>query len=469
MAMTFSIIGLGKLGASMAAAIASRGYTVIGVDVSQSAVNLVNEGHAPVQETNLEETIAANKARIRATLSHREAVLNSDLSFVIVPTPSDERGAYSLQYAAWAFREIGRAIAEKKSYHNVVLTNTVLPGATRYGLLPILERESGKQAGRDFGLCYSPEFIALGSVIHDFLNPDFTLVGEIDERAGSQLEECYAKITKNNPPCKRMSIENAELTKIALNAFVTTKITFANMLADLCEQIPGGDIDIVTDALGTDKRIGHKYLKGGLGYGGPCFPRDNVALAFMAREMGVHADLAEATDRYNRALPLKHINSLKPLIKPGATVAILGLAYKPYSHITEESQGIALAKALSDIGFRVVAYDPLAGEMAKAELRDHAVVMDSMDSCLNQADMILITTPDPVFKTLKAANFNRKSKKVTVVDFWRILRNELSDQPHVRYIPVGKCNDNKANIEKLIKLWGEHRTKNKEDGKKYEE
>lgn len=293
---TYSVIGLGKLGASMAAAIASRGFDVIGVDINQQAVDLLNAGHAPVQETNLEELVAANKMRLRATMSHSEAILHSDVSFVIVPTPSDERGAFSLQYAKWAFQAIGRALAEKSSYHNIILTSTVLPGSTRHGLLPILEEESGKVCGKDFGLCYSPEFIALGSIIHDFLNPDFTLVGEFDERAGSNLEACYAEIMENNAPCKRMSMENAELAKVSLNAFITTKITFANMLADLCERIPGGDVDIVTDALGSDERIGHKYLKGALGYGGPCFPRDNVALGFIARALGSKANLAETTD-----------------------------------------------------------------------------------------------------------------------------------------------------------------------------
>lgn len=240
MTFRYSIVGLGKLGASMAAAIASRGFDVIGVDINQRAVDLMNDGHAPTQETDLEKTISANKERIRATLSHKEAVLDSDVTFVIVPTPSDDRGAFSLQYAAWAFGEIGRTLAHKDGYQLVVMTSTVLPGATRYGLLPILERESGKVAGRDFGLCYSPEFIALGSVIRDFLNPDFTLVGEIDERAGDLLESCYSDIMLKDPPCKRMSLENAELTKIALNTYITTKITYANMLADLCERIPGG-------------------------------------------------------------------------------------------------------------------------------------------------------------------------------------------------------------------------------------
>jgi UDPglucose 6-dehydrogenase len=453
MNVTFSVVGLGKLGASMAAAIASRGFYVIGVDVSHRAVELVNAGHAPVQETNLEETIAANRERLRATLSHREAILNSDVTFVVVPTPSDDRGAFSLQYAAWAFREIGRALKEKDGYHNVVLTSTVLPGSTRYGLLPILERESGKVSGRDFGLCYSPEFIALGSVIHDFLNPDFVLIGEFDERCGSQLEACYAQIMENKPPCQRMSIENAELTKIAVNTFVTTKITFANMLADLCERIPGGDVDVVTNALGFDKRIGHRYLKGALGYGGPCFPRDNVALSFIARALGSRAELAETTDRTNRALPEKVVERLRPLIRRGMTVAVLGLAYKPFSHVVEESQSIYLAKALSKIGARVVAYDPLAGEMARAELKDQAVVLDSLRDCLAQADVVLITTPDPAFQTLTAAHFNNGKPKVSVVDCWRILDKELTDHPHIRYIPIGRSMDDAANGRQLAELW----------------
>ena len=130
-----------------------------------------------------------------------------------------------------------------------MLTSTVLPGTTRQALLPVLERASGKRAGADFGLCYSPEFIALGSVIRDFLNPDFTLIGEIDARAGDMLEAYYAQVMANHAPARRMSLENAELAKISVNSFVTMKITFANMLASLCEAIPGADVDVVTQAL----------------------------------------------------------------------------------------------------------------------------------------------------------------------------------------------------------------------------
>ena len=446
-----SIIGLGKLGCSMAAAIASRGIEVIGVDINQRTVELLNAGHAPVQETNLEKVIQENKRRLHATLSHKEAVHNSDISFVIVPTPSDERGAFSLQYAKWAFRKIGQALAEKENYHLVALTSTVLPGSTRYGLLPILEKESGKKCGPDFGLCYSPEFIALGSVIQDFLNPDFTLVGEFDERSGTVLEECYGQIMLNSPPCKRMSIENAELTKVALNTYVTTKITYANMLAELCEQIPGGDVDIVTDAIGTDSRIGREYLTGALGYGGPCFPRDNVALSFIAMELGTKAELAETTHSANQALVGKFIKRYLKELDRSKTIAVLGMAYKPYSHVIEESHSVFLARALANAGFRVVVYDSLASDMVRNELKDKVVVLSSLKDCLEQADIFLVTTPDPEFKALSANDF--EGRHVTVVDFWRILDEKLNGLTNFDYIPVGRSINDSENENRLAQLW----------------
>jgi UDPglucose 6-dehydrogenase len=446
-----SIVGLGKLGCSMAAAIASRGIEVIGVDINQRTVELLNAGHAPVQETNLEKVIQENKLRLHATLSHEEAVHNSDISFVIVPTPSDERGAFSLQYAKWAFRKIGQALAEKGNYHLVVLTSTVLPGSTRYGLLPILEKESGKKCGPDFGVCYSPEFIALGSVIKDFLNPDFTLVGEFDERSGTVLEECYGQIMLNSPPCKRMSIENAELTKVALNTYVTTKITYANMLAELCERIPGGDVDIVTDAIGTDSRIGKEYLTGALGYGGPCFPRDNVALSFFANEVGTKAELAETTHSANQALVGKFMKRFLNVIDRSKTIAVLGMAYKPYSHVIEKSHSVFLARAMANAGFRVVVYDSLAGDMVRNELKDKVVVLNSLKDCLDQADIFLLTTTDPEFKALSGNNF--KGRNVTVIDFWRIFDKKSNGFANINYIPVGRSINDSENESRLVQLW----------------
>ncbi|MER3425348.1 MAG: UDP-glucose/GDP-mannose dehydrogenase family protein, partial [Nitrospiraceae bacterium] len=238
-------------------------------DVLSRNVDLINRGEAPVIEPGLSELIAANRRHLRATSDYRTATHESDASFIIVPTPSDEKGGFSLRYVKAAIREIGRALKGKKTYHLVVVTSTVLPGSTQFGLLPLLEQESGKRCGEAFGLCYNPEFIALGSVIHDLLNPDFILIGESDRRAGQELEDLYKVFCDNHPPVKRMNFVNAELTKIAVNTFVTTKITFANMLAGICEELPGGNIDTVSEALGMDTRIGSRYLRSATA--GPAF------------------------------------------------------------------------------------------------------------------------------------------------------------------------------------------------------
>ncbi len=448
---SYSIVGLGKLGASMAAAIASRGHRVIGVDVIPAAVEAVNAGHAPVQETALEETIAAHRERISATLDYAEAVHQSEATFVVIPTPSAPDGSFDIKYAREAFAGIGRALRDKSGYHLVVMTSTVLPGATRYGLIPLLEEHSGKRAGVDFGVCYSPEFIALGSVIRDFLHPDFTLIGEYDERSGDALEAAYAGILANQAPAARMSIENAELAKVAVNTYVTTKITFANMLAEICDRLPGGDVDAVTRALGMDSRIGARYLTGALGYGGPCFPRDNQALSFIARAVGSDAPIADATDRTNRSLPAALAQRALDGIEDGARVAVLGLSYKPASHVVEESQGLALANAMAAAGAQVRAFDPLANGTARGAADARVELVDSVEACLQGARVVLITNPDPAFRGLDAAAFAAAARPVRVVDYWRLLP-ALSGEPGIEYVGYGRARDESAG-ERLADLW----------------
>jgi UDPglucose 6-dehydrogenase len=446
----YSIVGLGKLGASMAAAIAGRGFDVIGVDVNASVIEAVNAGRAPVSETGLGDAIETNRARLSATVSHGEAIVRSDVTFVVVPTPTDHTGMFSLQYACYAFREIGRGLAAKEGYHLVVLTSTVMPGSIRQVLLPELEAASGKKCGRDFGVCYGPEFIALGSVIRDFLNPDFTLVGEFDELSGASLERCYAEIVENGAPCKRMSLENAELAKLAVNTFVTTKISYANMLAELCEAIPGGDVDVVSDALGADKRIGRRYLTGGLGFGGPCFPRDNIALSAFGRHVGAGTEIAMTTDAANRVPVRRLVEHVRLAARPESTVAVLGLAYKPQSHVLERSQGMEAALAIAEHGLRVVCYDPLARNAARNELKDKALVLDSVKACLDHADVVVIANADPEFARLTSEDFPQRSPAVQVIDCWRLLRRQLEGSANVRYRAIGVAGDVGDGI---VRLW----------------
>lgn len=452
-----SVVGLGKLGACMAACMASKGMQVIGVDIDYRRIDLMNQGCAPVQEPNLPELIAANRSRLCATSDYRTAIFESEITFIIVPTPTDERGGFSLRYVDQAAHEIGRALRNKPDYHIVVITSTVLPGSTEFGILPILEQESGKKCGPDLGLCYNPEFIALGSVIHDLLNPDFILIGESDERAGKELEAWYKSFCDNTPPVSRMNFVNAELTKISINTFVTTKITFANMLASICEELPGADIDTVSAALGLDSRIGRRYLTGALGYGGPCFPRDNQALSYVAQQLGSTAPLAEITDRTNRALVARQRERIRRSLRPGMTVAVLGLAYKPDTNVIEESQGIALAQSLLGNGIRVIVFDPLAVDNARKVLNDGVQYAQSLQECLKGSDAVVIANPCKEFRALKVEDFPRRHDPVMVFDCWRILREKLKDCEWIDYIPLGVGNHESRLASRLANIWQESR------------
>src|SRR4029077_17623940 len=339
--MKISIVGLGKLGSPMAAVMAHKGHDVTGVDLNPAYVAAIQQGLPPVNEPGLAQMIHANHERLSATQDCRAAVLATDVTFIMVPTPSEADGGFSMKYVLDSAEQIGGALRTKQGWHLVVLSSTVMPGSTGGTLLPALEAHSGKKCGRDFGLCYNPEFIALGSVVRDMLNPDMILIGESDARSGAILEELYTGVCESNPRIQRMNYVNAELTKLSVNKFVTTKISYANMLAQICETLSGADADVVTSALGCDTRIGAKYLKGALGYGGPCFPRDNIAFSALARDNGVPALLAEATEELNRRQAPRMAELLLSYLPEGGTVGILGLSYKPHTEVIEESQGVA--------------------------------------------------------------------------------------------------------------------------------
>lgn len=434
--MKLSVIGLGKLGAPLAAVMAHKGHTVIGVDLNAAYVQAIQNGRAPVNEPGLQEMIETTRERLSATLEYEEAILATEATFIIVPTPSDLDGRFSMRHVMIAAEKIGAALRKKRDWHLVVLCSTVMPGSVGGQLLPALETYSGKNCGTDFGLCYNPEFIALGSVIHDMLHPDMILIGESDQRSGEVLEQLYRGVCESNPRIQRMNFVNAELTKISVNTYVTTKISYANMLAQVCETVPGADVDVVTAAVGCDSRIGRKYLKGALGYGGPCFPRDNIAFSVMARANGVPAVLAEATDEINR----RQVPRLAELIfsrLPGNGVAgLLGLSYKPDTEVIEESQGVAIAKQLLSMGARVAVYDPAAMENARPLLSGDVVFAQSAAECASQADVLAITVPWAEFKQISPADLKQDNGRPTIVDCWRVLPREAFETA-ANYITLG--------------------------------
>ena len=277
--MRICVVGLGKLGAPLAALLADRGHDVIGVDTRTEDRRSAERRAVPaIREPGLAELIDRNRSRLQATTDLAGAAGNTDASFIVVPTPSTANGTFSMRFVMDAINGIGRGLRRSKNYHVATVTSTMMPLSTDLDVKPALEAASGRVVGDSVGLCYNPEFIALGSVIRDMTHPDLVLIGESDPRAGDVVEAIHRTFIANNAQVRRMTWVNAEITKIAVNTFVTTKISYANMLAEICEQLPGGDVDVVTGALGVDRRIGHAYLRGAVGYGGPCFPRDNAAL-----------------------------------------------------------------------------------------------------------------------------------------------------------------------------------------------
>ncbi len=451
MIRNISVIGIGKLGASMMAGFAEVGFNTIGYDIDANKISLINQGKAPVEETDLDFFINKNKKKIKATDDIQFAIDHSEISFIVVPTPSNNDGAFTSKPALDVFEKIGLALKNKSSYHVVVLTSTVLPGITRSLLIPALEKSSGKQCGLDFGICYNPEFIALGSVINDFLNPDFYLLGEFDKKSGNLLEQVHNKVSRNSAPVKRMTIENAELAKIALNSFVTMKISFANILADLCMKIPSGDVDKVSSALGLDSRIGRKYLTGGMGFAGPCFPRDNVALNYFGKKVGADTELLKENHEYNERLNSKIFENLLTLIIDCKKIAVLGLSYKPNSFLVEKSPGVDLSNLLFSKGFDVKCFDPMAYEEAKNKLTKGIHLCESVEEAIKNSEAIFIATPDAKFINA----IQNASKNLILIDLWRFLDKKLSSK-FENYIGYGVCLDDENSKKNLQNLWSDY-------------
>ena len=418
--MKISIVGLGKLGSPLLAVLASRGFEVCGIDLNDRIVEKINSRIAPVEEPQLQELLSAHGDRIRATSDWHDGIDGTDLTGIIVPTPSGADGAFRNDFVLDAVENIGRAVRRKAGYHLVVVHSTTMPGSVGGPIRERLEAASGKRVGVDIGLCYNPEFIALGNVVDGLLHPDFVLIGESDERAGSMLAELYRRTVGQNVPITRMSFVNAELTKISVNTYVTMKISFANMLSEICENLTGADADVVTAAIGQDSRIGGKYLRGGTGYGGPCFPRDTIAFSTAGRRVGVDATMAAATHMVNERQVERLMRTVREHADTRDTVAVMGLSYKPGTNVIEQSQGILLASALAGAGYRVVVHDPAATEAARAVLGPAASYAGSAQEALAAADVAVLMVPWPEYREL----FGRPqhaARKLVIIDCWRLV------------------------------------------------
>lgn len=433
--MKISVIGLGKLGLCTACSFAAAGHKVVGLDVNEAHVAELAAGRTPIRETGLEELHAMAGANLKPTTDYGEAVANSEASLIIVPTPSLDDGGFDNSFVIAALEAMAPHIRAKESFHIVNVVSTVMPGSCDTVFRPLLEELTGKRCGEDFGLVYNPEFIALGSVIANFHNPDLVLIGASDQRSARIVKSLYESMVENEPRYALMSLINAEITKLSLNCFVTMKISFANELAAICERVPGADVDAVTDALGADERIGGKCLKAGLGFGGPCFPRDNLAFQRFATQAGREARLGPQVVAVNDEVVERLLRAVSKQVNKGGTVALFGLSYKPGTHITEESHAATLAGRLLAEGYVVRAHDPLARD--EELIGAGAVFCEDAYDCARGADAALFLTDWPEYRELDLDRLeDLLAQGSLVLGAWRNFNGRESGK--VRYAALGR-------------------------------
>ena len=430
-----SVMGVGFVGLVTGACFADKGHQVACVDVDREKVDLINRGESPIFERGLDELLQRNIGKgLRATLDARQAILDSDMTFIAVGTPFDGQHI-DLTYVKECARVIGEALREKQGYHVVVVKSTVVPGTTDRVVRPILEQASGKKAGVDFGLGMNPEFLTEGEAVSDFMDPDRIVSGGIDAKSQAALEAVYdgfpgARLRTNN--------STAELIKYASNALLANLISFSNEFANLASAL--GDIDAaevmrglhssryLTTVLPSGEQIVPpitSFLMGGCGFGGSCLPKDVSALAAQGRQLGLPMNILQGVldvnlHQYEQVFRLlaKHFPSLE-----GKRIVVLGLAFRQDTNDMRESPAIPVVKRLLAERARVTGYDPVAGHEARKIFGDSLPLASSLEAALDGAEALVIVTRWAEF--LRVPELLQKSgQKPLVVDGRRLLARD---------------------------------------------
>ncbi len=419
--MKISIVGTGYVGLCTGVGFASKGNDVICVDIDKEKVDKINSGIPPIYEQGLEEMLKKNldEKRIRATADIKDAVMNSDVTFISVGTPSWEDGSIDLKYIEQASLDIGNVLKEKGGYHVVVVKSTVVPETTEKVALPALEKASGKKAGEGFGVCMNPEFLKEGMALEDFLNPDRVVIGQLDEKSGSRVHKLYEAF---NAPIIMTTLRTAEMIKYAANAFLAAKIGMINEIGNLCKRL-GIDTNEVANGIGHDKRIGDKFLRSGIGFGGSCFPKDVKALIAKSRESGYEPVILDHVIKMNNEQPLQIFELLKRKMPDisGKTIAILGLAFKAETDDIREAPALKIVDALVKAGAKVKAYDPKAMDNFRKEFPDITYCSNAAEA-IEGSEVCLILTDWKEFD-LSDKDFESMSNRL-ILEGRRILRKE---------------------------------------------
>jgi GDP-mannose 6-dehydrogenase len=400
------VFGLGYVGCVSAACLARDGHKVIGVDVSPHKVEMLAGGHSPLIEPGLEELIRqmVRADRLRATSDARMAVYQSEVSLICVGTPSNGNGSPNLNFVQNVCQQIGTALTTHDSYHVVVVRSTVLPGTVQGVLIPILERESGRVAGSDFGVCMNPEFLREGTALQDYYAPSHVIVGELDRASGDRVACLYRSV---DAPVRRTSIHTAEMLKYVNNAFHAVKVVFANEIGALCKA-HGIDGQEVMDLFCDDRRlnISPAYLKPAFAFGGSCLPKDLRALLHRAKDRDVECKMLSAALSSNQHQIERGVRMIE---STGCKrIGILGLSFKPNTDDVRESPVVSLAETLVGRGYQVCIFDDtvdpnrLMGAnrvFLERELPHIASLMrPSIDDVTSEAEVVVITNSSSAFR-----------------------------------------------------------------------
>jgi UDPglucose 6-dehydrogenase len=425
-----SILGTGFIGLCSAACFADKDIKVLASTHNTKKAQMINDGIAPFFEANLQEMMDDIKKRkpelLQCITDPIKAVLNTDISMITQGTPMREDKSIDLSYIESTAREIGEALKQKDKYHLVVVRSTVVPGTTRNLVSKIINEVSGKESGKDYGLCMQPEFLAEGRSIEDTLHPDRIVIGEFDEKSGAMLQEFYeyfyGKHLKNCP-ILRMNLESAELVKYGNNCLLSTKISYANEFANFAELVPNVDVVQVMKGVGLDYRINHRFLGAGVGFGGSCFHKDVNAIKAWSKTKGYTSRLLEAVLGINDDQAIHIVEVAEELAGKlvGKKVTLLGLAFKPGTDDMRQAPSIRIVNELRNRGITdIIGYDPKARETAEVVFGDTIKYANSIEEALKDSDCTLIVTDWDEFKTLTPEYFIKHMKVPNLVDGRRI-------------------------------------------------
>jgi UDPglucose 6-dehydrogenase len=432
--LEIGVIGTGYVGLVAGACFAESGNSVVCVDVDEAKVEALKRGQVPIYEPGLEEIIRRNASagRIRFTTSTRDAVEASSIIFIAVGTPQGEDGSADLTYVLAAARQIGQAMNGPK----IVVDKSTVP----VGTAEKVAKAIAEVAKYPVSVVSNPEFLKEGNAIDDFLKPDRVVIGTDDPDTRQAMEDLYSPFVRTGKPILFMDSRSAEMTKYAANAFLATKISFMNEIANLCEAV-GADVSRVREGIGTDVRIGAHFLFPGPGYGGSCFPKDVSALSKIANDAGydfrILRSVREVNERQKALLVKKLEQELGSDLK-GRTIALWGLSFKPKTDDMREAPSLTVIRALLERGAKVVAHDPEAMREAKRIFGDSITLVDSHYEACTNADALLILTEWSTYQRPNFETVKQLLKTPLIVDGRNIYNPEKLRQAGFTYHSIGR-------------------------------